>query len=237
MAIGDNTSAIGWLHNTSRLNPNWKAHAVHLKVARKIAEIVLEREHCIASQHIKGEWNVVADVLSFEGNERGKPNPVAYDNPDDETLTQRIRTTFPSQVPETFAISPLPTNVFCWTVLMLQTAEATLTEDKKGATKEATVPGDDGLGSATNPDTSTIHSSYTYPRQKKTCSSSCSSAPIVTHLGPPTGDLQEIVRNHWSHALSAKPQATWLRRFGSIAGTAPCTSKERKTCAPSSNTT
>jgi hypothetical protein len=75
LAIGDNTSALGWLHSTSRLDTNWAAHAVHLQVARKIATLLMEFNCCLASQHVKGELNLVADLLSFSGEGRGKRHP------------------------------------------------------------------------------------------------------------------------------------------------------------------
>jgi hypothetical protein len=54
LAIGDNTSAIGWLHNWSRLDTKWDAHAVHLKVARKIAMLLINFRCCLVSQHLIG---------------------------------------------------------------------------------------------------------------------------------------------------------------------------------------
>ncbi len=67
LAIGDNTSAIGWLHNLLRLDPKWDAHDAHLKVARKIAMLLINFRCCLASPHLKGELNMVADLLYFAG--------------------------------------------------------------------------------------------------------------------------------------------------------------------------
>ena len=101
LAIGDNTSAIGWLFKTASLDPTWQAHDAHLFVARHLATTLLDHDCCIASQHIKGEMNVVADLLSFAGTgERGKDHPLAYDNPPNDTITQRFHSQLPSQVPE-----------------------------------------------------------------------------------------------------------------------------------------
>ena len=76
LAVGDNTSAIGWLFRTSRLDPSWPAHDAHLFVARHLAMLLLEHNCCIASQHVKGELNAVADLLSFAGTgERGEGTP------------------------------------------------------------------------------------------------------------------------------------------------------------------
>jgi hypothetical protein len=52
------------------------------KVARKIASACLmEPQCCLASQHIKGDLNCVADLLSFSGKDRGKGHPLAFDDP------------------------------------------------------------------------------------------------------------------------------------------------------------
>lgn len=48
-AIGDNTSALGWLYSTSRLDTNWAANAAHLQVARKIASLLMKFYCCLAS--------------------------------------------------------------------------------------------------------------------------------------------------------------------------------------------
>jgi hypothetical protein len=53
LALSDNTSAVGWLHNTAKLGPGEGAPKAHLMVARKIAKQVLDHGCCIASQHIK----------------------------------------------------------------------------------------------------------------------------------------------------------------------------------------
>ncbi len=61
-----------------------------------------------------------------------------------------------------------------------------------------------------------------------------SSGPSATSTGIPSGtpgaNLQEIVANQWLRVLCKKPQATWLRRFGAISGSAPSTSRDRRTC-------
>jgi hypothetical protein len=49
---------------------------------------------------------------------------------------------------------------------------------------------------------------------------------MVPAAGPSKASFLECVRNQWSKALCAKPQATGLRRFGQICTQAPCTSQE-----------
>ena len=108
LAIGDSTSAIGWLFKSSKLStlPGHQ-HDAHLFVARKLATELIDHDAYIASQHIKGgELNVVADLLSFSGTgERENPHPLAHDNPPNDVLTQRFRTDLTEQGPENFALS------------------------------------------------------------------------------------------------------------------------------------
>ena len=115
LALGDNTSAVGWLHNTAKLGPGEGAREAHLMVARRIAHEVLEKGCCIASQHIKGELNNVADLLSFAGGltcAGGKTHPLAADDPPNDILTQRFHSTYPEQIPAHFAISQLPARFY-----------------------------------------------------------------------------------------------------------------------------
>ena len=233
LAIGDNTSALGWLHNTSRLDPSWTAHTAHLIVARKVAQLLMEFKCCLASQHVKGELNLVADLLSFAGEGRGKRHPLAFDDLADDELTERFLTALPSQVPENFVISQLPEEILCWTTQVLRVAESSLTADKKEAMKCSTGLGGDGKVIASTSATSVTTTSLCYPSTSRSSSSERSSTSIELPAGTPMADLQGLVKSQWSQVLCAKPQATWLRRFGSISGKVPCTSRGLPTCDPS----
>ena len=235
LAIGDRTSAIGWLFKSSGFDSNGTEHAAHLMVARHLASLLLKHNCCLASQHIRGELNVVADLLSFAGkSERGKPHPLAFDDPPNDILTNRFRLHLTSQVPENFRISQLPNEMLCWVTLVLQIAMSSLAVAKKDAMKEQTDSGDGGKASVATSGTETTPSSLCYPSSSVNFSSSPSSIAIGSHIGPPPGTLQESVRHRWYQALCAKPQANWLRRFGAISGKAPCTSREAPTSSPSS---
>jgi hypothetical protein len=235
LAIGDNTSAIGWLHNSSRLDIEWEAHRAHLQVARKIATLLTEHQCCLASQHIKGDLNVVADLLSFEGVDRGKVHPIAFDRPANDELTSRFLTHYPSQVPENFVISQLPTEILSWSMQVLQTAESYLTDAKRAATSPSTEPGGGGQDIADTWVTRLTHTSLSYPTKSENYSYGPSSTSTDKRPGTPMADLRGLVASQWSQALCGKPQATWLRRFGTVSGSAPCTSRDRRTCDPSSD--
>ena len=235
LAIGDSTSAIGWLFKSSKLDPSSGAFDAHLVVARHLATLLTTSSCCLASQHIRGESNVVADLLSFTGsNERGKPHPLAADHPPNDVLTQRFRDRLPSQVPENFRIYQLPDEIISWVRSVLQIAISSLGAAKRRVTKGPTESGDDGLDSASTPETLQTLSSFRYPSSNESFLPKLSCSAIGQPIGPPAGTLQESVRSRWSQALSDRPQATWLRRFGAISGKAPCTSKGTPTCDPSS---
>ena len=233
LAVGDSSSAIGWLFKSSGFNPTSGEHDAHLVVARKLATLLLDHDKCVASQHIKGELNVVADLLSFAGtNERGKAYPLAFDNPPNDILTHLFRHHLTSQVPENFQISQLPPEILCWVTLVLQTATSSLGAAKRDGTKDRTESGEDGKDSAGARGIETIPSSLCYPSSNGSFSPKRFCSATVPRVGPPPGTLQELVRSQWYRALCGKPQATWLRRFGVISGTAPCTARAAPTCIP-----
>jgi hypothetical protein len=235
LSLGDNTSAVGWLHNSSKLDTKLACHAAHLKVARHVAQLVLDADCCLASQHIRGELNFVADLLSFAGNiERagGKRHPIAYDDPPNDVLTQRFHLYYPEQIPEGFEILQLPSEILSWVSSVLQIAASSLIADKKEATKSRTAPGGDGGDSATGLGSELTPSSLVYPQSIKNFSVSLSSPASEVPTGPSVEDLKASVKSQWSQALCAKPEAMWLRRFGAISNQAPFTSKARPSCAP-----
>ena len=234
LALGDNTSAIGWLHKSSSLGANRLAHAAHLFAARHLATIVLGADCCLASQHIKGIHNVVADLLSYVGNSRGKPHPIAADDPPDDVLTNRFHSSFPEQIPSNFEISHLPDEINSWLSEVLQMAELSILAARKVAMRTATVPGGGGSDSKPPSGTKVTPTSLRYPSVSRTSWPNPSSKPYVHSSGPPPESLMECVRAQWWRTLCAKPQATWVRRFGAISNKAPSTSRTRRTCDLSS---
>jgi hypothetical protein len=186
-------------------------------------------------QHIKGELNVVADLLSFEGIDRGKVHPIAFDRPAKDELTSSFLTHYPSQVPANFVISQLPTEILSWSMQVLRVAESYLTDAKRAAMCPLTGPGGGGKDIADTWVTQLTHTSLSYPSQSENYSSGPSSTSIDKPPGTPMADLRGLVASQWSQALCGKPQAIWLRRFGTISGSAPCTSRDQRTCDPSSD--
>ena len=61
LCLTDSSSVLGWLYK-SNFQP--ESHKEHDILARQLAEIMLESESALYSQHIKGKFNLVADSLS-----------------------------------------------------------------------------------------------------------------------------------------------------------------------------
>jgi hypothetical protein len=124
LAIGDNTSAIGWLFRSGQIAQD-SLHCDALQLgARKLATLIADSKHCLASQHIKGDANLVADLLSWSGDVRGSQHPLAMDQPSDEELTRHFHSHLPQLIPESFRISPPPSEILSWITLALRTAES-----------------------------------------------------------------------------------------------------------------
>ena len=233
LAIGDSTSAIGWLHNTSRLLPSEPCHAAHLFVARLLATSIVNSGACLASQHIKGTENVVADLLSYAAIARdGKPHPIAMDNPTDFELTQRFHKFLQPQIPADFNISNLPPSILSWVTQALQIAESSLIPNKKRVTKLATEHGNGGSDFVPKPTYKLTPSSLLYPQENGPSSAKPFSPASDPQRGLSTVPLWAQVRSQYSLALSKKPQATWLRRSGAVTSPAPCTTKVAPTSTP-----
>jgi hypothetical protein len=106
--------------------------------------VLIDTNHCLASQHLKDKLNTIADLLSFLGSSQGKPHPITFNNPSDDVLTQHFHTNFASQIPANFKISPLPKKILSWIVMVLQTHKIHLTLAKRAQTKPMIDAGTNG---------------------------------------------------------------------------------------------
>ena len=98
--------------------------------------------------------------------------------------------------------------------------------------KTATESGDAGNTFAPKQVEEVTPSSLLFLTISVTSTSDPFSPATVPADGPSKESFLECVRNQWSQALGAKPQATWLRSVGQICSQAPSTSRERPTCVP-----
>jgi hypothetical protein len=213
-----------------------RAHKAHFMVARQLATLVLESDHCLASQHLKGTLNIVADFLSFDGSSREKSHPLAFDSPTDAILTQRFHQYLSAQIPANFVISLLPSKFLSWVAVILQMHKSYVKADKRPPRNPKTAAGAGGLDSAPAQVSKLTPSSLLYHSPKSTSWPNPSSTAIEQLNGLNRVDLQATVNDQWLQALCARPQATWLRRFGSVSNKAPSTLNTRKSCdLPSNN--
>jgi hypothetical protein len=66
LALGDNTSAIGWLLYSSKLDGTSIYYdAVQIATWHLATALLINSSHCLASQHLKWELNIAADLLSY----------------------------------------------------------------------------------------------------------------------------------------------------------------------------
>jgi hypothetical protein len=225
LSLGDNTSAIGWIFRSTRLPPDSPYYAPVQIIARKVALLVTESRQGLCSQHLKGGNNFIADWLSFTTQTRdAKQNPVAFDDPTDDILTDRFHSAFPQLIPQRFKISPLPEEILSFVELVLRTTESSMTRSSRKRTKTVTVPGAAGSDLA-NTSASWTRSCLIFPSKSESYSSVPSSAPIKSPPGTSQDAFLAQVRKPWLERLSELPQAIWLRRFGTVSNSAPCTSR------------
>jgi hypothetical protein len=231
LSLGDNTSAIGWIFRSTRLKPESPYYEPVQIIARKVALLVTTSKQCLCSQHLKGSSNFIADWLSFTDQLRdNKSNPVAFDNPDDETLTHRLHSAAPQLIPQHFAISPLPDEILSFVERVLRTTKSSMIRSSRKRTRTATEPGAVGSDSATKPESWT-RSCLTFPSRSENLSYDPSSAPTKLPTGTSQAAFLEQLRRPWLARLSALPQAIWLRRFGTISNAAPFTSRTAPGCS------
>jgi hypothetical protein len=234
LALGDNTSAIGWLYKSSKLKPGTLYYEPVQMIARQLARLIIGSTHCLASQHIKGEQNTVSDLLSYAGTARGYPHPLAPDFPCDTVLTQRFHSHIPQLIPKDFVISPLPSEISSFVIRALRTIESSLIQNKKSPTRPKTASGVDGSPSATERDSRLTPSSLSYSTEKTSSSPDLFSPSIVWLNGVKQAPFLASVRAQWFQALCAMPQAVWLRRSGVTSCKVPFTSKEAPSYSPPS---
>jgi len=227
MVLGDNTSAISWMFKSGRIHRSSRYYHAVKMIARHTARSVMDAGAKLCSQHLAGESNTVADILSFEGDCRSKVEPLTADSPADDVLTQRIHLTHSQVIPSGFEIRPLPVEVASFVCSVLQTLARSWTPKEKQHTSEGTCTGDGGEDSSANGGVLVMTpSSITYPRTTKG-SSWREDLSSVTGCSSSTarGDLLASVRSQWYHRLFATPLAAWHRRSGNVEGPAPSTSR------------
>jgi hypothetical protein len=199
LALGDNTSAVGWLHKANI--DESKNLPLHM-AARKYAEILLQADCCLYSQHIAGKHNTIADILSRKFD---------FTN---EDLTTFILSNFAHQVPKSFTVSPLPPEILSWLISWLRKCRERMASQKVQETKSKGL-GEDGLSIQ---DASTLNKtsgSKDLPQIKEQRSS--------VPLPPPSGDNNspDLIQQSWLQEQCKRPLQNWVRFSGQTWGTTP----------------
>ena len=229
LALGDNTSAIAWFVKTGHLKPGDLSYKAASLIARKLAELVTASKNFLASQHVPGNQNQIADWLTFEGTERqenGKAivNPLAYDCPSNDQLTQRCHSHYPQLVPPSFEISQLPHEILSFAQLVLRTIELSLIQKENRAKREANEPGDGGKRTTTTTSNLVNPLLTEYPMTKPNSPSKFTSRYISSLTSQPSrAELLGNVVSRWREKLLRRPQGLWLRRSGNVTGGRPFT--------------
>jgi hypothetical protein len=234
LALGDSTTAIGWVWRSGRVDHSSVCFEVIQETARKLASLLIDSSHVLATQHLQGTLNIVADLLSFTQT-RDKFNPIAFDDPPEDVLTQRFHSYLPSQIPSNFVISHLPNEILSWVTQQMVLLESSLIQSRKKATKMTTEPGVAGRAFVPKPEWVMTPSSLLYPETNPNWLPGPFSHSIATLRSMNQVDLAGNVASRWSAARCAVPQAVWLRRSGIIYNQAPSTSRAARSCIPKSS--
>jgi hypothetical protein len=199
LALGDNTSAVGWLHKANI--DESKNLPLHM-AARKYAEILLQADCCLYSQHIAGKHNTIADILSRKFD---------FTNKD---LTTFILSNFAHQVPQSFTVSPLPPEILSWLISWLRKCREKMASQKVRETKSKGL-GEDGLSIQ---DASTLNKT-SGSKDLLQIKEQRSSVP----LPPPLGDdnSPDLIQQSWLREQCKRPLQNWVRFSGQTWGTTP----------------
>jgi len=234
LALGDNTSALGWVRRCSQLGADSWYRAPVNAIARHLALLLLDAQHLLFTQHIQGAHNVVADILSYSGKDRGKPNPLTVDSPPDDVLTQRFHSLIPQFIPQNFSISPLPNEILSWVTRTLRTLESSYIRSRNSPSKTKTAPGDAGSVFVEPTDSAITATSIQYQSKSETCWAEPSLSASDPLNSTTQGEWSESVQSRWSQGLSRIPLATLRRNFGTVTEGRPFISKERLLGPPAS---
>jgi len=192
----DSTTSEGWLRKTNFKEDDDPVQAgVRIQVAREHATRYMRHRIRDYSQWFPGKENNVADALSREMDLS------------DVDLTNLLRLSVPSQVPERFEIVPLPNEIVSWltSLLLLMPVQERYREEHTKTTLDL---GNDGENTAAQQDWDTTPTSHPSPDKNKSNSSGPSQPPSATQ------DLRESLQLPWLCRQTKVPSVTWSRPFG-----------------------
>ena len=228
LALGDNTSAIGWIFKTGKLTKDSQYYTAANFIARKIANLLTKSKNFLVTQHIPGEENEVSDWMSFEGDDRSnemKPvsHPIAYDRPSNDQFTERLLTLVPQLLPQHFKICHLPAEIFSFAQESVEMLELSMLQHQKGTKRSKKGSGEGGSVSWNSIPLEPTPILEEYQQVKSPRSSEPFSKYIGNLPSRPMVPFLESVKNRWQDRLLELPRGLWERSSGIISGRHPCT--------------
>ena len=204
LALGDNTSAIGWLYLTRFCGDGDEPHE---ETSDKIANLITDIQACLYGQHFKGKLNWVADSLS-----RDHHIP-------DKVLTQLLLLCCPEQMPENFHIYQVPHEIVSWVYRTLRLSSKPSLDPKEQ------MPSTIGAGLVGKPfcEVSNSKTIRSWIQSQKGYDPQSLSALLKPSE---MASLQEETRKIWQQAQSERPWTKWQR--SSMPTAAPTPSSQTK---------
>lgn len=198
LAIGDSTSAMGWLRRanfreTGETDLDW---LVKQMIARQLARLLIKYKLPLFKQWLKGKYNWVADSLTRD----------AYYLPAD-THSLFLSIIAPQQIPNNFEIKPVPKEIasFITSILQLLPVQKQRLSQPK--------PSDIARGNVGVLSYCLSESQQARTLKVSLSSRKTSSAPPLPKLSEKPPSLQEINKS-WLLTQSQPPSHMWYRPSG-----------------------
>ena len=142
--------------------------------------------------------------------EKVSENPVAYDCPPNDIVTNRIVSTFPQLVPQGFKICHLPEDLLSFAQEAVGMLKSSFIRALKDETKRTTGSGNDGAGFVNTTSTTRTPALTEYPKT----SNDSSFGPSLKFTESPDlinqEKLLDCIGSQWRERLLEKPSARWL---------------------------
>ena len=179
------------------LNEEW---AIKQDIARKLADIIMDKDACLYSQWFAGSQNVATDSISRDGIFLSCDSHVAM-----------LKHYIPKQTPANLVLKPLPNEITSWIGSMLRRMPVQTQRLAKPKPSELLL-GVVGTTSSSKSAFLAKYSSTDSPNSARTLSSrhllkQCERQPSV-----------DEIRQFWYNRLSSPPSHIWHRPSGQATG-------------------
>ena len=204
LALGDNTSATGWLRRSNFIESDEQDHDTTTKLlaARHLATIIQRSSSCLYSQWFPGDDNIVSDSLSRDNHLT------------DDLLTNLLHKHVPHQLPPNFKIKLLPSKIVSWLSCLL--AKLPVNTGRQVQHKMSKLAhGNDGQASSQQWKYKTI------PSSSNSSHGSAPSSSVHSHKPCEKQHFLKEMSTPWLRERSVPPSTTWHRPSGLITGQTP----------------